>query len=494
MKRWTHVWLGIFALGPAANAAEPELSIELPDVELTLPIVSPPHFQKEGLPYLSENVLVTELLTLIGAQDYEAALALAKEESGPELALIETGDPAGALLAGARPGRFTNVIDRGGARALEEPVPAGGDGISAAVLFLVGHVYLMLERYVPAETALKAALVPLPDYLRVHEALALLYLRTERHAEARVHLNRAAELGLNTPSLHASLGYINGEAKNWWGAVSAYSQALAMQHDNRNWQSGLLQALNETQQYAAGLALVEQMLQGEPNDAGLWLYRAHMSLNADQRGLALTSLEAAIRLGDDSVANKQVAATLHMERGSIGRAVELLKSASAEDLDFQFMDQALTWLVYEGEWDYFRELLASVDERPSPLTDSQRSRVLAHRASLELNDGDRQAATALLREAVQLDASNAEALMILGQAYRDDRDHARAELMFQRASTFELQRENALVSLAQLAIDQENFERALALLRDVVSRNPARTDLQRNVDVLENLVLARSSE
>jgi cytochrome c-type biogenesis protein CcmH/NrfG len=120
--------------------------------------------------------------------------------------------------------------------------------------------------------------------------------------------------------------------------------------------------------------------------------------------------------------------------------------------------------------------------------------MLTRRASLELHDGDRQAATTSLREAVALDASNAEALMILGQAYRDDRDYTRAELMFQRASTFELHRENALVSLAHLAIDQENFERALTLLRDVVSSNPARTDLQRNVDVLENLVLAQTSD
>jgi tetratricopeptide (TPR) repeat protein len=82
--------------------------------------------------------------------------------------------------------------------------------------------------------------------------------------------------------------------------------------------------------------------------------------------------------------------------------------------------------------------------------------------------------------------------MTLGQAYRDERDYSRAELMFQRASAFDLHRENALISLAQLAIDQENFERALALLRDVVSRNPARTDLRRNVDTLENLVLAQS--
>jgi tetratricopeptide (TPR) repeat protein len=219
-----------------------------------------------------------------------------------------------------------------------------------------------------------------------------------------------------------------------------------------------------------------------------------MSLNSDQRESALTSLETAMRLGDDSVANKQVAATLHLERGSIGRAVELLKSASAEDLDFQFMDQALSWLVYEGEWDYFRDLVASVDERRSSLTDLEQSRLLTRRSSLQQHDGNRQAATASLQQALELDASNAEALMALGQAYRDDRDYNRAELTFQRASAFELQRENALISLAQLAIDQQNFERALTLLRDVVSRNPARTDLQRNVDVLENLVLAQTSD
>jgi tetratricopeptide (TPR) repeat protein len=427
-------------------------------------------------------MLVPELLRLIGRQDYEAALALAKEEHGTELALLEAGDPDGILAGRAGPGR------------LPVPVPTVGDDISATVLYLIGTVYLALERYVPAEAALEAALVPLPDYLRVHESLGLLYLRTDRFEDARVHLARAAELGLNTADLYAALGYINQQAKNWWGAISAYQQALTLEHDNRNSQTALLQALNETQQHAAGLALVEQMLQDDPSDADLWLYRAHMSLNADQRGSALTSLETAIRLGDDSVANKQVCAALHLQQGSIARAVELLKSASAEDLDFQFIDQALAWLVYENEWDYFRDLLAAADQRRASLTDLERSRLLTRRSSLQLHDGNRQAAIALLQEAVELDASNGDALMALAQAYKDDRDYTRAELMFQRASTFDLHRENALVSLAQLAVDQQKFERALALLRDVVSRNPARTDLQRNVDLLENLVLVQAGD
>ena len=266
--------------------------------------MSPPHFQKEGLPYENERMLVTDLLTRVGSDDYEAALARAKEDYGTELAQLEAGDPDGVVRQRAGPG------------SLPIPVPSRGDEISATVLYLIGAIYLALEQDVPGEAALKAALVPLPDYLRVHESLAILYLRTDRFSEARVHLSRAAELGLNTPTLYAALGYINADAKNWWGAAAAYQQALTLEHDDRNAQGGLLQALSETRQYAAGLALAEQMLQVDPNDVDLWLYRAHMSLNADRRDVALMSLETAIRLGDDSIANKQVAATLHLRQAA----------------------------------------------------------------------------------------------------------------------------------------------------------------------------------
>ena len=478
MKRWVKLALLLVALAPAAHAAEMDLAVQLPAVTVSLPRVSPPHFQREGLPYATENTLASEILALLDQQNYEGALAHAKEKLGPMMAVLETGDPAGLVARSVGPGRLPIGVP-----------PAAGDDVSATVLYLIGVTYLYLEQWVPAEAALKAALVPLPDYQRVHEALGNLYTLTERWDEARTHLTRAAELGLNTASLHAALGYINYKVKNWWGMASAYQQALTLEPDVRDWQTALMYALNETRQYAGGLALVEQMLQSQPGDPVLWLYRSYMALNVGDRALALTSLEATMRLGDNSVANKQVAAALHMERGSIARAVELLKSAPAQDLDFVFIDQALGWLNYENEWDYFRDLLAAADAHKALLDNLQGSRLLMHVSSLQLHDGDRRAAITTLQQAIELDSSNAEALLTLGQAYRDERDLNRAELMFQRASAFDLYRENALVSLAQIAIDQQNFERALELLRDIVSRNPARTDLQRNVDVLENLVL-----
>src|SRR6188474_3303172 len=124
MRRWAQLALSIVALAPAAHAAETALTVELPAVTLTLPRVSPPHFQREGLPYATEQVLGNEILTLLDRQDYEGALARAREKLGPMLAVLETGDPAGLVARSAGPGRLPIGIP-----------PAAGEDVSATVLY-----------------------------------------------------------------------------------------------------------------------------------------------------------------------------------------------------------------------------------------------------------------------------------------------------------------------------------------------------------------------
>jgi cytochrome c-type biogenesis protein CcmH/NrfG len=93
---------------------------------------------------------------------------------------------------------------------------------------------------------------------------------------------------------------------------------------------------------------------------------------------------------------------------------------------------------------------------------------------------------------VEFDPANADALMALGQIYRTDRDFGRAELLLRRASDYGAVREDALIARAEVAIDQENFDDALMLLRTVVDSNPARADLKRSIDLLEDLQLLRT--
>lgn len=471
-----HLVIALFACLPLSSAVALELELQPPRGEWLLESLSPPLGQREGTALVTEQVPVQELVAFIGLQQYTQALDFMRADFSGIIDLVESGDVDAQLKSRVVVGGFMPNVQR--------------NQVSASLMYLLGHVYMQLEQYEAAETAFKSALGPLPDYTRVHESLGLLYLLNERFAEARTHLSRAASLGLNTPNLYGALGYLNQQSNNFWGAIAAYQQAMVMDPDNRQWQQGLLFALAQTYQFQSGLTLVDQMLQAEPDDRALWMYRSQMSLQAGEREQALSSLETAIRLGETSLANLQVGATLHLEMGSIGRAVELLAAGLEEGMRYRFIDQALHWLIRRGEWEQTEGLLAGVAANLS-LDDTERSQFLTRQASVSLNNNAQQAARTALQQAVELDPANAEALMQLADIHRENRNYNQAELLYQRASADSMFRENAFVLMAQLAIDQDNPERALQLLRDVVRNNPGRSDLGRNINSLENLVLLR---
>ncbi|MBN1832458.1 MAG: hypothetical protein JW896_10130, partial [Deltaproteobacteria bacterium] len=237
---------------------------------------------------------------------------------------------------------------------------------------------------------------------------------------------------------------------------------------------------------------VESMLREHPDDAGLWLYRGNAALQAGERKVALSSLETAIRLGEDQTSNLQVCAALHMELGSIERAVDLLKSGFAGGMDFMFIDQSMGWLKQEKEWALLEQVVHSARQKWNSLDQLERSKVLMREADISIHKGDESAARDALEKAITLDPSNAYALTSLAGIHRNGRNYNRAELLYQRASAYDLYRENALVSLAQLAVDQEDFGRALKILRDTLKEFPHRTDLNRNIESLENLVLLQN--
>ena len=537
IKRWAHLSLSLALLAPAAYAAEIELTITPPSPEWFLPSEISPgpcslfsggfrleqcprQLLPEGIGEVGEQALIIELKPLLAAGNYEAVLARIRLNYGPELALLEAGDfnafmgirtptLASQILPPVVPTGPTNpnpqpsgTDEAFGARD-NRPSPATAnvfgqrlgvgrppDTISASILYVIGHSYFSLEKYLPAETAFRLALQATPNHVRAHESLGMLYLRTERYADARTHLARAVQLGRNTALVHSALGYLDVRTRRYSAAATDFERALVLAPDDRNARRGLLLALTETREHDKAEALVEQLLRDEPDDRDLWLYRAKIALTANERASALASLETALRLGDDSIENRGACFELQMESGNLARGVELLRGLRTRDLPFTLVDQALGWLANENEWDRYRELLGSVDR--APLSGVEQSRLLTRRATLAARDGNAQAASTALQEALNLDPANAEALLALGQIHRAGRDYGRAELVLRRASDYGAVRENALVARAEVAIDQENFAGALTFLREVVAANPARADLRRNVDILENLQLLRT--
>ena len=534
MNRWLQLGCSMVMLAPTTYAAELTLEIAAPEPSWFLPPeiapgpcqlsngfrleACPRQLMPEGIADVGEQAMIIEIQPLLDAGNYEAVLARIAVNYGLELPLLEAGDidgfrrtrsptSGGGTLrppAGAR-GRTTpsmglytdrTIVPLTGGRGATpgRPPPDGGgvpaDTISATVLYVIGHSYFSLQRYLPAETAFRLVLDALPNHVRAHESLGMLYLRTERYEDARVHFAALAELGRNTAPVHAATGYLEQKTHRYGAAAHAFQRALVLAPDDRSAQRGLLHALTATREHSKARALVEQLLQAEPSDPDLWRYRAQIALSADDRAVALASLETALRLGDDSVANRQTCAALHMETGSIARAVELMRGPAARGLQFSLVDQALGWLANENAWDRFRELFGSVDR--AALSGTDQSRLLARRATLALHDGNTQAASTALQEALTLDPANADALLALGQILRTQRDYGRADLVYRRASAYGAVRDSALVARVDVAIAQENFDNALTILRNGVTSSPTHADLRRNVDVLEDIVLLRT--
>ena len=338
MKK-TAIVVMLLACQPGFAQQDAAAEISLPEWEWIVPPTSPALFEREGVILPSELGFWRELWPLLRDGNYEEALEMFRRE---EFAVVDE------MEQGTLHGPLTH-----------------GDDISAALLYLLGYTYASLEQTLAAETALRSALQYLPDYVRAHESLGLLYLDEERYDDARLHLSRAAELGLNTASLYGSLGYLNSMTDNPWGAVNAYQQASMLDSENEQWQLGLLQALNQSRNYPSAMALVEQLLKKHPSATDLWVFRAYLAQQTD----ALASLETAIRLGDDTISNLQVCATLHMQIGSVERATELLKLGFVAGLDYIYIDQALAWMIRQDEWAAAEQLVVGSRSKVPDLTD-----------------------------------------------------------------------------------------------------------------------------
>ncbi len=461
------------ALVFANSAIAAELTLELPKTTWVLQQGSPPLQQREGQVLPAENETVQKMLPLLNERKPEAALQQIKVRYPDLMEQLEAGDPKGTVRERVVTG---------------DPFsPPRNNGISATMLYLIGNAYVAAKNYNAAEVAFKTALNVMPDFIRIHESYGLMLLVTERYKEALRQLSRAAQLGLNTPNLFGALGYANDRLDNHFGAVSGYQMAMMLEPDNEQWQLGLLTNLTSSKQYSSGLAFVDQLLNTRPNDAELWIYRSSLQLEAGNKQQGLDSLEAAIRLGNDSLANLQVCASLHMEIGSVERAVSLLKTGMGKGLEFRFVDQSLGWLAAHEQWSPMQKLLDETNKNQSGLSDVQQSRVLLHRASFSLHNNESVPAKNNLQQAITLDPANAEALLALGQLYHKEKNYGQAELLLQRASASPAFKDNALLLLAQVAIDQHNYTRGLQILRSIYAANPGRADLARNISTLEDL-------
>lgn len=447
-----HLLLALLAV--TATPAFADLQLQLPEPEWLLTPAREPIGQREALIQPRELSLFQQLRPLIEAQDYAGANDLLSEK-------------------------------------LDLTVEFPYATFSPAMNYVIGQIYLSTGQIDAAEDALLFAIGQLPDYVRAHQALGFLYLRAKRFDEARPHIAKAVELGGFNAELFGYLGYLNQETENFTGAVSAYQQAVMLDDSNEQWQQGLLYSMIYAQEYRPALALIAKLLEKHADDSDLWLYRANLFMDLDDRRRALESIEVAIRLGEDTPQNLRVASQLHLEEGSLDRAVELMEMSSTRGVDSVYLNQMAAWLVREERWDYARRIVDAARSLWDDLSDTERSVLLVHEAAVFEGTDRTSDAIDDLEQATSLDPANPQALVRLGDLYSQSGRAVQAEMMFDRATAYPDVKEEALLLHARMAIDSNDYDKALDLLREVAADDPTRFDVLENIRILQDVVTAR---
>lgn len=441
-RAWFALWLIC-----CASPAQAQVSVVVPAPEIPLQPTATPLLDREARIEPREFEMTQRLRPLLDERLWQQALALLEAEAKPPL--------------------------------------------SAALDLLKAQLESATGDYEQAVSSYRSAIAKLPQFTRAHAGLGTLYLVRGELERARKHLAKGLALGATDVQTYAQLGYLNLKLANAWSAVSAYEHALVQEPDNRRWQHGLLTALVTSRNFASAGALLEEMLRATPEQPELWLQRANLALKRGDTETAVSSLEAALRLGDDEPANRHAAAKLHLEHGNFERAGDLLRrNIAASAIEVAEVATLVSWLRHQNQPTYAARLVDAVGERLENLAGTERGAYHAMRGDLAAARGDNDDALRAWRRAVELDATNGSALVSLAGAYAQRRDYERARLLYQRAELVPQVKKRAMIGRAQTFINQGDYPAALDVLRDASRAFPGSYDIEANVQSLQRVVLA----
>lgn len=358
------------------------------------------------------------------------------------------------------------------------------------LLRLQGQVLLAIGRYDEAQEVFERVLARQSDDAVTLQNMVTLHLQQERLSEAREYLVRSLSAGVQNAQIFGQLGYINLITASPHSAIHAYQSALMYEPEQRQWLQGLLYALVQSRATEQAWFVLEQLLKSDRGNPQLWLQRAQLALDSERKTSAIASLEAAFELGYNDVQVLLQAARMHLEFGSPQRAIELLASVPAGTLTnqefFKQLEQVSFGLVKHQRWSLLQQLIETAATDTLNLT--QRASLDYFRAELALARDNNIEAKQLLEKAEQRDPNHGHVLLRLAELYKAQGRQVRAELKLQRAVALPGVSQQARMNLAQLAIEQRDYEKALVQLRELYREEPNQPNLLQNIRMLERQI------
>ncbi len=379
------------------------------------------------------------------------------------------------------------------ARKLLEPL-AKTPGATALFDFTIGNVHFQHERLELAAAWYRRAADKFPSYLRAHKNLGVVAMRLGQFDKAAPALTRALELGENDGLTYGLLGFAYLQTDRPLPAESAYRQAMLLQPDTTDWQTGLARSLFKQGRYEEAATLCQTLIARAPDRPEYWILQANAYLGMKQPVKAAENFEYLALAGQSSAQSLNTLGDIYVNENLPDLAADAYRRALDKGGDGS-LARALRnaeVLAARGASAEARTLATALKTQAGanglPADDKRRLLKLEARLAATGAGGGEQ--MRLLEELVALDPLDGEALIMLGRHQAGAGLTEKAAFCFERAAGLSRFEAEARLRHAQCLVKAGRYQEAVPLLKRAQELRP-RDDVARYLEQVERVARTR---
>ncbi len=383
--------------------------------------------------------------------------------------------------------RISSMVETNPAFALQllETMLGDDEEDSAAFDLALGNLYFAEDRIDEALARYTRAVEKYPAFLRGWVNIGMIHYQRENWADAANAFAKAVNLGDRDAQTFGLLAFSLRQTGNTLGAEMAFMQAMTANPSDTNWIGGLLELYFINGRHAQSESLVRELVRLDPGKAENWMLYASLLVTLQRPLEAATQLEIARQLGAVNADSLGLLGDLYVGLGLVEEAVTAYQAIPGGDngLSTARLLGYARAMISAGKLAPARQVLATVPANPD--WELAKPRHFA-RAELAVAENDWPAAAQAYADILQTEPLNPFALLGLGHAQVQSGDPARAVFTFEHALEVPDAEHRACLELANLALTDRHFGRAIQFLNRADRLQPS-SDIRAQIARLNTL-------
>ena len=345
---------------------------------------------------------------------------------------------------------------------------------SPALIFILGNLYFQDGNLPAAEKAFNMALERHPPFRRAHKNLALLHVQKNDLDSALAPLQKAIQLGESDSRSFGLLAVCYMNKEQFVAAEAAYRQAFLLDPENKDWKTGLVNALASLNKYGEAAAMLDALIKEEPENSSYIDLQANCYLGMQQPLKAATNFEILRHLGKATDRTLDLLGNIYLDQKLFIPALgAFIAAADASDgADFDRSLNTAKILSDYGALGEAEKYIGTIRDT-SALSPEQLIALDTIRAKVLRAQDRGEEAAALLTSLVERDPLNGEALIELAKHNERSDDIAKAKFYFDRALKVQSVAYRANLDYGKMLVRQGDAAEALPKLRRAQEIKPS---------------------